>query len=122
MDGRAFTGEGNLNNAVRQSDCAGAILDSVTSVRIELSTDQGRQTVIYTPAVHILTFPREQYIDLCLISVGVSVKSRLFTFVHNSQGYYAIKCQVELQNQSMKAKVGKYDSDCRNETIVQNES
>jgi len=35
---------GTVNNTVRQSDCAGAILDSVTSARIELSKDRvGRQ-------------------------------------------------------------------------------
>jgi len=44
MDGRAVVGEVTVNNAVRQSYCAGAILDSVTSARIELSRDKvGRQ-------------------------------------------------------------------------------
>jgi len=39
MDGRAVLCEVTVNNAVRQSDCADAILDSVTLARIELSTD-----------------------------------------------------------------------------------
>jgi hypothetical protein len=53
MDGRAVVGEGTVNNAVLQNDCAGAVLDSVTSARVELSKDRiGRQqfTVqLYTP-------------------------------------------------------------------------
>jgi hypothetical protein len=40
MDGRVFAVAGAVNNAARQSDCAGAILDSVTSTRIELSKDR----------------------------------------------------------------------------------
>jgi hypothetical protein len=45
MDGRSVVRERTVNNAVRQSDyCAGAILDSVTSARIELSKHRvGRQ-------------------------------------------------------------------------------
>jgi len=44
IDGRSVVGEGTVNNAVRPSDCASAILESVTSARIELSKHRiGRQ-------------------------------------------------------------------------------
>ena len=40
LDGRAVVGEVAVNDVVQQSDCADAILDSVTSARIELSEDR----------------------------------------------------------------------------------
>jgi hypothetical protein len=44
MDGRAVAVVVTVNNVERQSDCAGAILDSVTLARIELSKDRvGRE-------------------------------------------------------------------------------
>jgi hypothetical protein len=44
LNGRSVVCEVTVNNPVRQSDCAGAILDPVTSARIELSKHRvGRQ-------------------------------------------------------------------------------